>query len=71
MYLTVSMGPSHMESPTGFSQASTLTTPTPQHPNGVSPHFPIEALPSVASPFFSSLEPSKHPPKNMQDFNRS
>ena len=37
-------------------------------------HFPtvhIEPLPSVASPFFFSLQPSKPPPKNIKDFNRS
>ena len=48
MYLTVSIGPSHMESPTRFSQVSTPESST----NGVSPYFTKEAIPSVASPFF-------------------
>ena len=45
MYLTVSIGPSHMESPTEFSQVHSSS----QHANGDSPYFTIEALSSVAS----------------------
>ena len=58
MYLTVSIGPSHMESPTGFSQAPpTLNTLT------AFPYISLKKLLLVLPPNFSSLEPSKPPPK--------
>ena len=62
MYSVVSIGWPGMENPQNFHKPPS---------NKVSSHFTIETLLSVASPFFSSLQPSKPPPNNTQDFNRS
>ena len=57
----VSIGPPHMESPTGFSQAP-LKWHFPKFHNRMSSFCYL--------PIFSLLEPSKVPPKGKQDFNR-
>ena len=54
----------------GESHKQDFHKPLDFHSNSISPHFTIEVLPSVSSPFFS-LEPSKSPPKDTEDFNRS
>ena len=56
---TVSIGPSHMESSTGFSQA-----PLKQH----FPTFHYRTSYFCCFPIFFSLEPSKPPSKDKQDF---
>ena len=58
---TVSIGLSHMEWPTGFSQAS--------HKQ-IFPTFHYRTSSFCWLPICPSLEPSKPPPKEKQDFNR-
>ena len=86
IYFTVSIGPSHMESYMGFSQAPQTLLPspiTPQHPDGASLYFAKEARPSVASlpkdtqfpfwrkiPFLKIFPPLLNLPKCTSSFNR-
>ena len=62
MYSVVSIGWPRMESPTEFSQA-------PLKQRFLTFHYRNSSF--CCLPIFSSLQPSKTPPNNAQDFNRS
>ena len=71
IYFTVSIGPSHLESYMGFSQAPQTPLPspiTPQHPDGASLYFTKEARPllppfqKIHNSLFENFSPALEPP---------
>ena len=71
MYLTLSIGLSHMKSPTGFLQSPPPPIPTPLTINWRFPTFHYRSFSFCCLPNFSSLESYESPLKVTQDFSRS